>query len=971
MKHLLALFLGNFFFGFSGFSQLIMLQPNPDSVCNSDIAVFIVEVADSTTLQWQYSDNSDMGPWFNVPIIGFIGAQTDTLQVTQPGDYDGDHFRVLVMDTTYTPSNETSDSVLLTVFQNPTVEMVSVPGGFAFCEGGSIVLQTMDMDPSNSYIWSPMGETTPTINVMSGGIYSVIVTDLYGCNGSSAKEVMEFPAPTPLILPNAPQVKFCPGDSVILMSDSIYTEYNWSSPPGGIEGSITVNAVGNYILTVTDSHGCTASTSRMVDTFPSASPPLINPILKEFCQGDSLLLMGNSGYMDYMWSTGGDDASLFVSSGDTYTLTVTDFNGCTNSGVAMVIENALPNPLFTSTPIINDSISAGRIIKFTDASNQGMGSAIDTWTWNFGQGSTPMDMTYPVANNMTNVTFSKTGPTMVCLEAINQKSCHDTNCDSFLVTTGIGPIVTLEILNQPRCLGDTFCLRVTATNQNPNNDSLSQEITWQFDPSLIERISISSEEKNNLRVKEIACFIFKKIGNTNINALAFQFNLTNIEDPPLEGSDTMSLTSGSEIPRIDQEDVPDFLCRGETIKIIFNIEPAKNGIVKYNINSEPFSSLVNLGKAEIPINTNNFGNDQIELDVFEIEIEGCKSDLVTSWVIEIRPLPLIVIAGMDIVCVGDFEWLVASGAGSYDWKINNAQPPFSTNDSLRIKSDLPGEYIYTVVGTLNECSDRDSTIVLVAEPPTPEIFGDSVVCKDQVVQYLSHDPIPVHIWNVTGGSIISQDLDSVSIQWNKAGQGTLRLTQNIGKCTGERTEMITVSDDNSPPFNSIVWLKGGRILLYPNPELIPGLCYQWYKDGSLLSGETYQGFVVPVGVSDSQLSNYSVKVWFCAEGDACAQSIVYRSPGSPSEETEPRFQVVPNPNSGTFDVQYYGLTPGHYVQNIIGTSGRILYEQELDITGSSGTQPVSARNLSAAVYFVRWVNTTSGYVLITQIIILP
>lgn len=892
MKHLLAFFISTSFLVNSAFAQLITKQPVPDTVCETDTAVFSVVVVDSTILQWQYSNNSNAGPWDTVPLNGFIGAHTNTLKVTQPGMYNGDYFRVLVMDTATTPSNEFSDSVLLTVNPNPTVVLVSMPGGFAFCEGGSIVLQTMVS--YSTYQWGPMGQMTPTINVMSGGPYTVTVTDVNQCKGSSAHQVIENPKPT---------------------------------------------------------------------------VPSIGPMNKEFCKGGSLLLMGNSGYMDYKWSTGGNGSSVLVSSAGTYTLTVTDYNGCSNIGVAVVTENALPNSAFTSSPIIIDSIQAGKKIKFTDTSTPGMGSIIETWIWNFGQGSNPMEKMDSVANNMTNVYFLKTGTTIVCLETVNQKSCHDTYCDSFQVTPGIGPIVTLELLNQPRCLGDVFCIVVTATNQSPINDSLSQEIEYGYNLNFLELISITHAIKNNNIVRDTACFKFKKIGEANIIATAYQYDLS-AQDPPLEGSGSKMVTSGTEIPQITHANIPAFLCRGENAKIIFSIEPAKNGFIMYSINNEPFIALINLGKAEILISTDNFSVNYVDLAVFEIETDGCRSELDISWSIEIRPLPEIEIAGLDTVCIGEIAWLVASGANSnsYSWKINNIQPPFSTNDSLKIKSDLPGLYKYTVVGTLNECSDRDSTIVLVAGTPTPEIFGNSVVCVNQVVGYFSHDTLPNHVWTVTGGSVISQDLDSVHIQWKSEGQWDLILTQNIGKCRGDDTLQITVSNNNSPPFDSLVWLKGGRILLYPNPDNIEGLCYQWYFMGDSIPGEKFQGYVVPVGDDEKQLS---IRVWYCADGKDCSQLIHNRSTDFPPEETEPRFQVLPNPNSGAFDVKYDGLKPGHYIQHIIGTTGKILYEQELDIAGSSGTQPVYVHDLIAAAYFVRWVNTTTGSVLITQIVVLP
>ena len=49
------------------------------------------------------------------------------------------------------------------------------------------------------------------------------------------------------------------------------------------------------------------------------------------CPGQSASLSANTSYSSYAWSTGGTTQSISVSTAATYTLTVTDANGCTNT----------------------------------------------------------------------------------------------------------------------------------------------------------------------------------------------------------------------------------------------------------------------------------------------------------------------------------------------------------------------------------------------------------------------------------------------------------------------------------------------------------------------------------------------------------------------------------------------------------------------------------------------------------------
>jgi hypothetical protein len=144
--------------------------------------------------------------------------------------------------------------------------IITAAGPTTFCQGGSVVLSTGNYA---GYSWST-GETTQSITVTTGGNYRVTVTAATGgCTGVGTITITVNPNPTPVIAVGGPTF-FCQGDSVILTA-SLGVGYSWST--GSSNQSIWVNATGTYSVTITNSFGCTASTSQMMtmDSLPIVS----------------------------------------------------------------------------------------------------------------------------------------------------------------------------------------------------------------------------------------------------------------------------------------------------------------------------------------------------------------------------------------------------------------------------------------------------------------------------------------------------------------------------------------------------------------------------------------------------------------------------------------------------------------------------------------------------------------------------
>jgi large repetitive protein len=252
-----------------------------------------------------------------------------------------------------------------------------------FCTGGSV---TLTSSSGTSYLWSN-GATTRSITVTISGSYTVRVTNSGGCQSTSSATVVTVnPLPaTPTITAGGPTT-FCTGGSVTLNS-SPGTSYLWST--GATTSSITVATAGSYTVRVTNANGCqsTASVATIitVNSLPAA-PTITAGGLTTFCAGGSVTLTSSSG-SSYLWSNGATTPGINVTSSGSYTVMVTNANGCQSAASAakVVTVNALP-----ATPVITASgpttFCAGGSVTLTS-------SAGTSYLWSNGATTSSINVT--------------------------------------------------------------------------------------------------------------------------------------------------------------------------------------------------------------------------------------------------------------------------------------------------------------------------------------------------------------------------------------------------------------------------------------------------------------------------------------------------------------------------------------------------------------------------------------------------
>lgn len=285
------------------------------------------------------------------------GPTTRTITVGTAGTYS----------VTVTDAFGCSAEGSVTITENVKPQPV-ITGLTSFCAG---TVNLLDAGPGHAaYLWSN-GETTPTLSVTASGNYSVTVTSAAGCTGTAQFNTTALPAPSPQITGN---LEFCEGGSTTLNAGNNFFSYEWSTGASG--QTLVVSTSGTYVVTVTNSIGCPGTDSVEVVVHPFPQPQISG--VPAICQGEQTILDAGPGFNTYSWSTGSTSQTLVVTSGGTYSVTVSTAQGCSGSTSVVVTESANPQPQISGATQL---CAGGQTL--LDA-----GPGFNTYLWSNGE-STP------------------------------------------------------------------------------------------------------------------------------------------------------------------------------------------------------------------------------------------------------------------------------------------------------------------------------------------------------------------------------------------------------------------------------------------------------------------------------------------------------------------------------------------------------------------------------------------------------
>ena len=274
--------------------------------------------------------------------------------------------------------------------------------------------------PPYTFNWAT-GDTVAQITGLAAGTYSCTITDANGCTHLFTQTLGQ---PSQLVTTLSAGQILCNGSSTIIAAAtsggvSGYT-YLWSDN----SANDSINAVaGTYFVTTTDFNGCSRS-----DTISVSEPTAVAVAISAtspVCSGSGSLQGttngGTPGYT-YLWSTGDTTSGVNNAAPGTYTLTVTDANGCSDSSTAII--NPPANVVVFASIAANTSCTNPNGLLFAVPSG---GAGPYTFLWSNG------DTTQQI-NNLTAGTYTCT--------VTDTNGCSGSN--SFVVSGPTPPVASVN-----------------------------------------------------------------------------------------------------------------------------------------------------------------------------------------------------------------------------------------------------------------------------------------------------------------------------------------------------------------------------------------------------------------------------------------------------------------------------------------------------------------------------------------------
>jgi gliding motility-associated-like protein len=271
-----------------------------------------------------------------------------------------------------TPPLTTSIDIVVDVYFT-TLPPPVVTGDSTVCAGQTATLTVPPL--YDTYTWSN-GATGNSVQV-GPGTYDLQVTAGYCTFGSNVVNVVETPAPTPVITGTLVN---CGGEPSLLGVNAAYDAYLWSN--GATTPTVSVGT-GAWSVTVTDANGC-QGTSPAVNVLSAPDPTAFftgNPdgaVLPGTTVTYTDASTGNgANIITYAWTVAGapspgvtSTSALFTTPGNyEITLTVTTADGCTDTytytQVVRPAEIIVPNVFSPNGDGLNDRLEFPGVEYFT------------------------------------------------------------------------------------------------------------------------------------------------------------------------------------------------------------------------------------------------------------------------------------------------------------------------------------------------------------------------------------------------------------------------------------------------------------------------------------------------------------------------------------------------------------------------------------------------------------------------------
>ncbi|CDK30397.1 Immunoglobulin-like repeats containing protein [Candidatus Babela massiliensis] len=756
------------------FQLTSLISPSQQSICSSGII----------NLTAQATGGSGGYSYIWTGPNGFTST-SNPISISNANISNSGTYTVTITDSNLCTSTSSANVNVL-----PEITVSITPSFSNICYDGAISLTAQATGGSNvynSYIWTgPNGFSgignpisIPNATTSNTGTYTVVVIDSAGCMGTGNASVVVGSEINLSVVSTQPTV--CPGGTINLTAQVTggaggYS-YNWTGPNGFTSTLNPVNIPnvsqansGIYQVTVTDANNCVEIGSIDI----AVSTPVIvevTPSQLTVCVGESIELLANvsggSGIYSYQWlgpngysSTNNPiniSSATLLNSG-TYTVTVTDSNGCIGTDVSSINVN----PALSVDIVSNQTIfCANSTINLTAQVSGGSGVYNYGWTGPNGYSSTGTSVNIPNVTPLNGGTYQ--------LTVTDSNGCQASSSISIGVDSEIIVAVTPSMSNI--CYGSTINLtaQVTGGAGGYNYSWVGpNDFTSTSNPIIIPNA-------------------------TNANTGTYTVTVTDSNE--CFSTDTASISVGSEL-NLSVQPSSIVLCPGSDLNITADISGGSGG---YNYSwSGPNGFISNLKTITINnVSSSNSGTYNITVtDSSGCAISGSSTVTVNSdLVASIAPNTLDVCVGGTI----NLSAQVSGGSGIYTYLWSGPSGFYSNNDSISISNvNSVNSGIYQVIVTdSNGCTDTATSTVSVNSLVNVNLNPASVTLSTgdtlSIMSTVTGGTAPYTYSWVGPNGFISNDpnVNIVNTMASNTGTYTLAVTDSNG-CYGVSSSEVIV-----------------------------------------------------------------------------------------------------------------------------------------------------------------------------------
>jgi len=716
-------------------------------------------------------------------------------------------------------------------------------GSYCATPGGSINLGGSPTANGGTgayhYGWSPatgLNSSTsanPVASPLVTTLYKVVVSDANGCTASANASVTVNANPVPVITGTT---SFCQGGSATLDAGGGYYSYVWGAAFNisilGTTETLVITSPGTYTVKVTDGNGCTGSTSQTMTQNHGPAPVITGPAT--FCQGDSITLDAGSGYNSYAWNNniigagylhGSTQEIITVSSSGTYTVTVTDGNGCTGSAS----QAATVNPLPVSTVSGGGTVCGGATLP-----NVSMALT----------GTAPWSLTYaingiaqaPVNVQASPYVITKAAAGTYTVTALNDAHCTGTSfTGSATVTVNTAPAAVISSGGFT-----SFCTSLTLTATPVTG------VTYQWVKGTASISGATTGSYTATATGSYSCKIQGACGTTTSNVMA----ITKIAAPPatITGPASTCLSNSG---------------TAYTGTVTLTANAGTGYTWQWEAAGVNVSGATGLTYATgYTSATNSKATIAYNLVVTNTAAIGCSTKSATHNVIY-NPLPVVTIDGVNggtiSRCNGTAAVLTATAGFIYQWyELSGTNfVPLGVTTAAYTESPVPATNVtYQVAATSTAGCTSDATIT-VNQGVTPStavtLSGPASFCNSVTLSVVNNAAF-TYLWKkgsaAIGGATLSSYIPTAS--------GSYTCTISSSTCTVTTTAVaLTKLAVPTASFTGLTTLCPGQSTTL-TANTATGYTWQWLLNNTAIPGATARTYATPATLPSP--ASYSAQV---------------------------------------------------------------------------------------------------------------